>query len=188
MHEVAGERGQRVWRVTRAALVTMILVAAVLLGAADAHATGEEPTPRGACDAGWYFSTTSRGADTHSRIGVTQSNYNGTTSTATSTFTAQATGTVSATVSGGANVSLSAKVASIGATYGISAQVSLSVTLGNSTTVSVAPGKTANANYGAWRAYVTGTEKYRTTSCTVTSTRTTTVYSPYRIGWYTWVS
>jgi hypothetical protein len=91
-------------------------------------------------------------------------------------------------VSGSQNIGVSVKIASISATYGISASASMSTTLGNSIAITVPAHKTGNGDYGVWRAYVSGVERWYTTTCAITQTKSTTVYSPYRRGWNTWIS
>lgn len=151
-------------------------------------ASTSDATPYGACSAGWKYRSTGRGADTHFKVGATQSNFNGTSGTASSTFSAKVSGTASVTVSGGANVGVSAKLASVQATYGLAVKASMTASLGNSITVSIPSKRTVNADYGAWRAYTTGFEEYYTANCAVTQRKSVTMYSPYKIGWRTWTS
>lgn len=95
----------------RSKISTVLMSALLLIGLVGVvPAQASNPTrqisvadaqPNGLCQAAWYYRSTSRGADSHFKIGPTQSNYNGTTSTATSTFSAQASGTVGATINSG---------------------------------------------------------------------------------------
>jgi len=140
------------------------------------------------CQAGWTYRSTGRGNDVHFKIGPTQANYNGTSTVMQSTFWAQATATVSASFSGGASVSIPIKVAEIKAKYGIAASVSITATLGTSITISVPSKKTGNADYGVFRAYTTGVEEYVTNACAVTQSKSVTGYTPYKVGFLTWVS
>lgn len=180
------------WTRMRTAATLALAVAGLVVGPAISASAATTPSVdlsrSGACSAGWYYSPTGRGADTHSKIGPTQSDYNGTASNATVTFTATTSGTVSTSVSGGTNVGLSVKVASISSNYGISASASMSVTVGNQIQIIVPPGHSGNGDWGAWRAYVTGIERYYSSTCAVTSSHSTTVYSPYKRGWRTWTS
>jgi len=170
------------------ALAVAGLAVGPALSASATNTPGINPNPNSACSAGWYYSPTGRGADTFAKVGSTHSDYNGTPSNASVTFTATTSGTVTTSVSGGTNVGVSAKVASISSTYGISASTSLAVTVGNSITITVPPMHSGNGDYGAWRAYVTGIERYYAASCAVTQSHSTTVYSPYKKGWNTWIS
>lgn len=84
----------------RRSLTAAFTIALVLLGGAvaapaqaathvDSVATASIPaSTQGLCSAGWYFRNTGRGADAHSKVGNTQSNYNGTGSSALMTLTA----------------------------------------------------------------------------------------------------
>lgn len=184
----------------RRSLTAALTIALALLGgvvAAPAQAAtftdsvttaSSPPSTDSLCSAGWYFRNTGRGANSHSKVGNTQSNYNGTGSSALMTLTATTSGTASTTVSGSQNIGLSVEVASIANTYGISATVSKTVTLGNQFQITVPAYKTGNGNYGAWRAYTTGVEEYNTAACAVTSTVNKTFYTPYQVGWNTWIS
>ncbi|MCL1840524.1 MAG: hypothetical protein FWF75_02080 [Propionibacteriaceae bacterium] len=176
-----------------AAILSILLALIVVLGGAtSAHAaTNSDPVgidPYGLCSTTWTYTSTSRGTDQHSQVGPTQSNHNGTSSPATDTFTATASGTVSATISGNANVSANVIFGSISASFGISVQASITASLGNSTQVIVPAGKTGNAAYGVWRAYTTGTEQLTNNACVVTQSHSVTAYSPYKVGWNTWIS
>lgn len=177
------------FRSTTAAVLAAVLVLGAPAVATAAPADDEpEAIAHGACAPGWYYRTTSRGADTHSRIGPTHSNYNGTSSKATMTVTSTKSGTVSSSISGGTKVALSVKLATIESNYGVNVSSSVNVTLGNSFSFPVPAHKTGNADYGAWRAYVKGVEEYFNASCKVTKSQKTTTYSPYKTGWRTWIS
>ena len=167
----------------------VLLVAAFgTLGVSPVAAAPSDISPQSACSPGWYYRSISRGADTHSRVGPTQSDYNGTSTTAKMTLTATKSGTISTTVTGGGHVSLSVELVSIESQYSIDVQNSVSVTLGNSIQINVPAHKTGNGDYGAWRAYIKGVEEYYTATCAVTQTVAQTTYSPYRVGWRTWIS
>jgi hypothetical protein len=174
-------------RLVVAAVIAATLVVGVSPAAMAAPPGSPDPPPEGACTPGWYFTPTGRGADWFSAVGPTHSDFNGTDATASMTLTSTSTGTVSASMSGSANVALSVKLASISQTYGIAATTSLAVTIGNSFTFPVPPHSAGNGQYGVWRAYVTGTERYYTSSCQITQTKTTKVYAPFKKGWNVWI-
>ncbi|WP_426516823.1 hypothetical protein ACPPVQ_18970 [Diaminobutyricibacter sp. McL0618] len=180
-------------------IATALAVSALLLGGVAAAAPAQASpavskaadvgvNPLGACSAGYYYRSTGRGADTFGAVGTQQSDYNGTATPAIVTFTSKTSGTVSATYSGSTNVALSVEIASISSTYGISASVSKTVTLGNSIQFTVPAHKTGNGTYGAYKAYVTGVEEWWTNTCVVTSSYSKTIYSPYKVGWNIWIS
>lgn len=131
-------------------------IAAALATAAPAQIAqkvGATADTNGACQAGWYYRTTARGANSIVGVGARQSNYNFTPYHEVSHFRAQVSGTVNATVSGNLEVSRDLVIESVRATYGINAQVSMAATLGNSMDVRAASERTANAQCGVWRAY-----------------------------------
>ncbi|MCU1507839.1 MAG: hypothetical protein QOI02_1175 [Actinomycetota bacterium] len=163
------------------------LVAGVVT-AAPAQAVRESSAhPEAACSAGWYWRATGRGADTFGRVGSTHSDYNGTNSNASVEFTSSTSGTVGSTVSGSTEIALSVELASIRSQYGISVSVSKAVTIGNSIRITVPPHKTGNGDYGAWKAYVKGYEDFTNSRCTVTRSQAKKIYSPYKVGWKTWI-
>lgn len=169
-------------------LTAVIITAGLLAIGSLTPAYATDAGTEGACNPGWYYRSTGRGADTHSQVGATQSDYNGTGSTALMTLTAQTSGSVSATISGGGNVGVSVILADIHSTYGINVQSTLTVTLGNQIQISIPAHMTGNGNYGAWRAYTTGVQEWYTSTCAVTSSSSVTAHSPYRLGWNTWLS
>lgn len=171
-----------------------ILLCAGFVGVSPAQASNpissddmSTAQPQGMCQVGWYYRTVSRATDPHFKIGFTHSNYNGTGSNMSSTFGAQSTGSVSVTLSGGTEVSLGVILADIAAKYHIDVVPTISVTLGNSTTITIPSKKVGNADYGAWRAHTTGVNEYFTSNCKVTKTKNIMTYSPYRVGWRTWI-
>lgn len=168
--------------------VSVTLAMLVVLIGIPVPATAGSIGAHGLCNPGWYYRVISRGADTHSQVGPTQSDYNGTGSAALVTLTAQMSGSVSATFSGSTNVGASIKLAEIHTTYGINVQSTITVTIGNQIQISVPSHMTGNGNYGAWRAHTTGVEEWYTSTCSVTSSAGTSEYSPYKVGWNTWIS
>lgn len=172
-------------------LLGVALAAALLstsVGITAAAADTPDVHPDSLCSAGWYYRTTSRGADQHAKVGPTQSDYNGTATSAVMTLTATKSGKVSSTVTGGGSVDLSVELATVKHDYSISVTASTTVTLGNEIQITVPAHKTGNGDYGAWRAYVKGVEEYFNANCAVTKSSATVLYSPYRVGWRTWIS
>jgi hypothetical protein len=174
-------------------LIVVLSTASLVMGGL-ALATPAEAAPvvhtgaQSLCTSAWSYSITGRGADSQQGVGAAQSDHNGTASAASVTFTSTTSGTVSATSSGSSDIALSIEVASIASHFGISATVSKTVTVGNSITISVPAGKSGNGQYGAWRAYVTGLEKFTNNNCVVTTSSAKNIYAPYKVGWNTWIS
>lgn len=171
------------------AVASVALLAGTLGGASSALAAPEnEPSPTGACDAGWYFSSTSRSADTFAPVGGVLTGYNGSTVNSTVSFTSTTSGTVTTTTTGTIGTTVTAAVASISATYGISAAVAKTVTTGVTIAITVPAKRYGNGQYGAFKANVAGRSDYRTPTCAITNTVRSTVSTPWRTGWNTWIS
>lgn len=93
-------------------------------------------------------------------------------------------GTASATVEGGIDVAL----ASIKASVTAAATSSVSVSVGNSTTMTVPAYKTGYAAYGANTVSVYGKSYRQTTYCAEYNVRYVTVVAPTSVGWKTWIA
>src|SRR6187402_835680 len=91
-------------RSVAATLISAAIVVGLAPAAAAAPADDPTVTPQAECTPGWYYRSTSRGADSHAKVGSTQSNYNGSSSTATMTLTSTTSGTVSTTITGGTSI------------------------------------------------------------------------------------
>lgn len=74
--------------------------ALVIGGIALAPVAAAQVSPMGACDAGWYYSVQSRGADAFAPVGGIPTGYNGTSRYADVTLTSTASGTVTMTSTG----------------------------------------------------------------------------------------
>ena len=177
-------------RIAATALALGLVGGGSLLTAGGASATeiDDAATPMGACEAGWYYSAQSLGADQFTPTGNVMSSYNGGAGPASHTFTADVSGTVETTVSGELNVGVDAAVADINATFGIAASTSRTTSLGQAIAIEVPVGMTGNGQYGAWKANVAGVSQYRTPACDVTQTVSSTIDTPYRDGFNTWIS
>ncbi|MFJ1752754.1 hypothetical protein [Kitasatospora sp. NPDC088134] len=92
------------------------------------------------------------------------------------------------TVNSTTTVDSSLLVAGASTSLGISLSVSLTAPLGNSTTITVPAGRTGYAEYGVWRKKTSGTYWKILTNCTTQNYTGTTAWSPWYVGWNTWVS
>lgn len=135
----------------------------------------------------WRYDSTSRAADKLMQFGPTQANRNRTGATANTTFTSQIGGTVTASFSGSTNVKGTVKIAEISGTFGVSASLSLTASLGNSTTIKVPTGKTGYGAYGVWQVVVKGKEIRTLAPACALQSRAANVRAPFRVGWDTWV-
>ncbi|QKW23974.1 hypothetical protein HUT16_37210 [Kitasatospora sp. NA04385] len=179
-------------RRTAALLATAATLAGTILCAPAAFAVGPHQTPDPTQEGrvcpyqDWYDGIVNQGKSIVP-VGASQANYNGTSHDATSTFSAQVSGTVSYTVSASMSVSIGTIIADASATVGVSLSTSLTASLGNSTTVTASPGQTAHATYGVWRLQTYGTYHVIREDCS-SSVGGVTAYSPWYVGWNTWVS
>ncbi|MGW5001552.1 hypothetical protein ACWEP8_28205 [Streptomyces hydrogenans] len=127
-----------------------------------------------------------KGAESHTRVGDQQSNYNGTSRTARSTFTAEKSGTVGTSVSSGLTVSVDAMIAKIEGQFKVDLSRSMTVSIGNSISVDTPTKRTTHAQYGVYRLKNTGVSYRYNSDCSTTAKRTITSYTPKRVGWYLW--
>jgi hypothetical protein len=143
------------------------------------RAKGGTPVLMMPCQRGGITYRVTSFSNSHKAVGPTQSNHNGTSHSATSTFTA----TVSGTVSIAWNVSGSLKVDRLVAggelATGVNLSASLTASLGNSISVRTPARKTTTATYGVWRKktkgdyHVCGEKKKKVIA-----------WTPWRAGWY----
>lgn len=134
------------------------------------------------------YTPTSKGSTYHFGVGPTNSNYNGGSRTARSTFTSEVTGEVGVTVSAGLTTSVDVMVAKIEGKYGVDLSAKLTAKLGNSIAVDTPAKKTTNAKYGVYRLKNTGTSYFLYSNCTTSAKKTVTSYTPLKVGWYLWES
>ena len=158
----------------------------VTAGAASAATIDDVAKPMGACDAGWYYSVQSRGADQFIPTGPVQAARNESAFPASFTFSSETSGTVGTTISGELNVGIEAAIADIGATLGIAATVERTTTYGESAVVTVSPQSMGYGQHGVFQARVSGMSQYRTPSCEVTQTVFNTIDVPFMQGYKVW--
>lgn len=148
-----------------------------------------EATPDAeACVDGYRYYATSKTKDYHKGVGPTNSNYNGTSRTAKSTFTSEVTGKVGIAVSGDLNVSAGIAIAEVEAEFGVNVAVELTAKIGNTIAVETPPKTTTNARYGVYRLKSYGYSQYVYKNCTRGVKNNVTLYTPRKIGWYLWES
>ena len=156
----------------------------------DQHSATEEGRPilkgppiKGCSTTPWKYDSTSRGVRKLTQFGPTQANRNRTGAKATVTLTSQVGGTVSATFSGSTHVKGSVKLAEISGEFGVSANLSVHASVGNSITFVVPSGKTGYGKYGGWSLPVRGKEyRFLAPACAL-QTRATSTLAPFRVGW-----
>lgn len=132
------------------------------------------------------YVASSKGKEYHKGVGATNSNYNGTSRTARSTFTSEVTGTVGVSVSGTLKTSASVMVATIEETFNVNLSLSLTAKAGNSISVDTPAHTTSNAKYGVYRLKTVGKSYTLYSNCTTSAKTTVTTYTPKRVGWYLW--
>ncbi|MEU2108045.1 hypothetical protein [Streptomyces sp. NPDC019507] len=151
---------------------------------------GKPPVDNGAwarpCEPGWKYFATSKGKDYHKGVGAEQSNYNGTSQTARSTFTSEVTGEVGIAYTGELKVSGGVAVAEIEGSFGVEVSAKLTAKLGNTISVNTPPRKTTHARYGVYRLKSLGYNHYVYANCTKGVKKNVTIYTPRRIGWAIW--
>ncbi|MFF3397183.1 hypothetical protein ACFYW6_01485 [Streptomyces sp. NPDC002659] len=134
------------------------------------------------------YTPSSKGAQYHAGVGPTNSNYNGTSRVARSTFTSEVTGEVGVSVTAGLATSVEVMIAKIEAKYEVNLSAKLTAKLGNSIAVDTPPRKTTNAKYGVFRLKNTGTSYIIYSNCRTSAKKTVTSYTPLKVGWYLWES
>ncbi|MEV6005037.1 hypothetical protein AB0M25_38935 [Streptomyces griseomycini] len=147
----------------------------------------DQPDAR-ACEPGYRYHATSKSKDCHKGVGVTQSNYNGTSRTARSTFTSEVAGKVGVSYSGKLGVKVSVAIVDIESEFDVNVSAEMSVSIGNRIAVDTPPKKTTNAKYGVYRLKSYGYSQYKYANCTNGVKNNVTIYTPRRVGWYIWES
>ncbi|GGP59359.1 hypothetical protein [Streptomyces melanogenes] len=127
-----------------------------------------------------------KGAQYHYGVGPTNSNYNGTSRTARSTFTSEVTGEVGVSVSAGLKTTVGFLVAKTEVQWNLSLSTKITAKLGNQISVDTPPHKTTNAKYGVYRLKTTGVSYLMYSNCKTSARTTVTSYIPLRRGWYLW--
>ncbi|MBG0853245.1 hypothetical protein I2W78_15675 [Streptomyces spinoverrucosus] len=128
----------------------------------------------------------SQGKQYHKGVGPTNSNYNGTSRTAKSTFTSEVTGEIGISVSAGLTVSREALIAKVEGKFDVELSAKLTAKLGNKISVNTPPKTTTNAKYGVFRLKHTGQSYTIYSNCKTSAKTTITSYTPFRVGWYIW--
>jgi hypothetical protein len=139
-----------------------------------------------ACEPGYRYTPTSKGKDYHKGVGAEQTNYNGTSRTAKSTFTSEVTGKVGIAYSGELKVGGSAAVIEIEGKFGVELSVELTAKLGNTIAVDTPSKHSTHARYGVYRLKSYGYSQYLYANCTRGVKKNVTIYTPRRVGWVLW--
>ncbi|MEV6841732.1 hypothetical protein AB0N17_46395 [Streptomyces sp. NPDC051133] len=143
------------------------------------------PSSRG-CEQGWYYYPTSKTKDYHKGVGAEQSNHNGTSRTARSTFTSEVSGTIGIAYSGELNVKGDLAVIEISGKFGVTVSASLTAKIGNSISVDTPAHKTTYGRYGVYRLKSYGYSQYTYVNCGKGAKHNVTIYTPHRVGWAIW--
>ncbi|MFF9157650.1 hypothetical protein ACF1AB_36135 [Streptomyces sp. NPDC014846] len=149
---------------------------------------GDMPAAVDCAPAHGVYIPTKKGRQYHRAVGPKNSNYNGTSRTAKSTFTSEVTGEVGVSVSTKLDVSIGAFLAKVKEKFEVTVSAKITAKMGNSISVDTPSHKTTHAVYGVWRLKTTGTTYWLHANCTNTPHKNVVSYSPYRVGWYLWES
>ncbi|WP_234535929.1 hypothetical protein [Streptomyces shenzhenensis] len=149
---------------------------------------GESTNPADCSPAHGVYVPTDQGKQYHHGVGPTNSNYNGTSRTARSTFTSEVTGEVGVAISGDLETSVNTMLVKIKAKFNVTVSAKLTAKLGNSISVDTPAHTTTHAKYGVYRLKHTGKTYVVHQNCTSSPEHTVVSYSPYRVGWYLWES
>jgi len=140
------------------------------------------------CDPSWIYDNVSDKGRQLIPTTVVYGDYNGTANNATASFSAITAGTVTLTSSIGGSVDASAIIAGVNYTFGISVSVSLYASVGNTISITVPPYKTGFGQHGVWRKIAYGHYYYLASNCHIsTDDGYITSYSPWYVGWNTWI-
>lgn len=140
------------------------------------------------CDPEWIYENVSDKGRQMAPTTVVYGDYNGTPYNATATFTATTAGWVSLTTSIGGSVDASAIIAGVEVTLRVDVSVTLYASVGNAIAITVPPYKTGYGQHGVWRKVAYGHYYYLASNCTITNDKGyITSYSPWYVGWNTWI-
>ncbi len=139
-----------------------------------------------ACEPGYRCTPTSKNKEYHKGVGAEQTNYNGTSRTAKSTFTSEVTGKAGIAYSGELKVGGSAAVIEIEGKFGVELSVELTAKLGNTIAVDTPSKHSTHARYGVYRLKSYGYSQYLHANCTRGVQKNVTIYTPRRVGWVLW--
>lgn len=138
------------------------------------------PSMTMACRTGDATYRVSTYSNSHKAVGPTQSNHNGTSRAATSTFTATVSGTVSISWNVSGSLKVDRLIAGAEVAAGVNLSASLTASLGNQIAVPTPPRKTTLATYGVWRKKTNGIYQV----CGQSRRRHVTAWTPWQVGWY----
>ncbi|WP_253195668.1 helix-turn-helix domain-containing protein [Streptomyces sp. JHA26] len=124
--------------------------------------------------------------DYHKGVDAEQTNYNGTSRTARSTFTSEVTGKIGIAYSGELKVGGSAAVVEIEGKFGVELSVELTAKLGSTIAVDTPSKHSTHARYGVYRLKSYGYSQYLYANCTIGVKKNVTIYTPRRVGWVLW--
>lgn len=140
------------------------------------------------CEPGWVYDSVSNQGRQMAQVFPTQADYNGTPYNETVTLSASTTATVGVTWSGGGSLDGGVIVAGVQVSINASVTISISVSGTNTVQMTVPPYKTGYGQYGVWRQVAYGHYYYLTQRCGVgTDYGWRTTYSPWYVGWNTWI-
>ncbi|WP_369383953.1 hypothetical protein [Streptomyces sp. cg36] len=128
----------------------------------------------------------SKGAQYHQGVGPTNSNYNGTSRTARTTFTSEVSGEVGVSVSAGLKTSVNFLISKTEVQWNLNLSTKITAKLGNQISVDTPPHRTTNGKYGVYRLKTTGVSYIVYSNCYMSPEQTITSYIPMRRGWYLW--
>ncbi|MFF7751288.1 hypothetical protein ACFZCP_18965 [Streptomyces sp. NPDC007971] len=154
----------------------------------DPPLPGDVPGAADCTPAHPVYIPTKQGGKYHFAVGPSNSNYNGTSRTAKSTFTSEVTAEVGVAVSGDLEVSVNTLINEVKTKFHVQVSAKMTAKLGNSISVDTPSHKTTHAKYGVWRLMHTGKSYYLHQNCTASPEHTVVSYSPYHVGWYLWES
>lgn len=127
-----------------------------------------------------------KGARYHRGVGATNTNYNGTSRTARTTFTSEVTGEVGVTVSADLKTSVNFLVVKTEVQWNVSLSTKMTAKTGNSISVDTPPHRSTHGKYGVYRLKTTGVSYLMYSNCKTSAQQTVTSYIPMRVGWYIW--
>ena len=95
--------------------------------------------------------------------------------------------TIGVTIGSSLNVGVYAVIASANSEFHMDLHTSMELQRGVEAEIKVPKKRTGVGQYGAYKAHIKGSEWHESRSCKTSLRHKTSVYSPYRDGWKTWV-
>jgi hypothetical protein len=165
-----------------------LLVAMSFCLAPTAAFAASQVSPKGRiCTAGWVYGYLSNQGTQLFQVGPTYRDYNGTSSTATVKLTAAVSGSISLILNPSAGIEASVVFGSVKASINYSIQWTLTASQGNEIDISVPAHKAGYGAYGVITQKVLGDYYYRGSNCSKSGDTWVTSYSPWYVGWITWI-